>query len=188
MPSPITPLADRYDASKENRAKGAGFYQFSTDEETRKAQMEELKAARMETEKTRHDTGALDVKPGEIEGMQASGTSRAMEKRKRQLEERRKLIEAKRRKIQQPKDGGKPAAGSEAAAPLSPAAPPMPAVPADPFAALEAAAAVATQATTSKSQGKTKAAEPASDADAFLSRLEEEFLASKGTKRQGQNQ
>jgi hypothetical protein len=92
------PLNIHYDASKEVRTKGAGFYQFSADEETRRKQMEELKAAREETEKTRQELGAEDIKPGE-EGMTADGVkSRAMEKRKRELEERRKLIEAKRKK------------------------------------------------------------------------------------------
>ena len=87
------PLNIHYDASQEVRAKGAGFYQFSGDEETRRAQMEELKMAREETEKTRQETGAVDVRPGEVEGMKdVSGNggtvgvkSRAMEKRKREL-------------------------------------------------------------------------------------------------------
>jgi hypothetical protein len=102
------PLNLHYDASQEVRAKGAGFYQFSGDEEARKKQMEELKKARVETEKTRVEVGAVDLRPGEVEGMQAedgtestAGTStrsRAMEKRKRELEERRKTLEAKRRK------------------------------------------------------------------------------------------
>ena len=50
------PLNIHYDASQEVRAKGAGFYQFSGDEETRRRQMEELKRAREETEKTREET------------------------------------------------------------------------------------------------------------------------------------
>ncbi|KAI0701201.1 hypothetical protein BC835DRAFT_1404636 [Cytidiella melzeri] len=99
------PLRLHYDASREVRAKGAGFYQFSEDEETRRKQMEELKNARAETEKTRAEVGAVDLHPGEVEGMQlGEGTtiistkSRAMEKRKRELEERRKMLDAKRRK------------------------------------------------------------------------------------------
>jgi len=65
--------------------------------------MEELKRTREETEKTREELGAVDVMPGEVEGMIApekvrSKGSRAMEKRKRELEERRKMLDAKRRK------------------------------------------------------------------------------------------
>ena len=102
------PLNIHYDASKEVRAKGAGFYQFSADEETRRRQMEELKNTRGETGKTRAEFGAVDLRPGEVEGMQAGGGAdgsggsigkgAAMEKRKRDLEERRKLVDAKRRK------------------------------------------------------------------------------------------
>jgi len=93
------PLNLHYDASKEVRAKGAGFYQFSGDDESRQRQMEELRLAREETEKSRQDVGAVNVKPGDVEGMQAEGSrSRALEKRKRELEERRKLLDAKRRK------------------------------------------------------------------------------------------
>ncbi|KAJ7637716.1 hypothetical protein DFH06DRAFT_1002281 [Mycena polygramma] len=98
------PLGVHYDAAAEVRARGAGFYQFSKDEEMRKAQMDELKSARDETERTRKEAGAVDIRPGEVEGMQdsdsaATGKSRAMEKRKRELEERRKLLDAKRRKL-----------------------------------------------------------------------------------------
>jgi hypothetical protein len=103
------PLNIHYDASKEVRAKGAGFYQFSADEETRRRQMEELKTVRGETGRTRAEFGAVDLRPGEAEGMRVGGeaggsggggTNRsvALEKRKRDLEERRKAIDAKRRK------------------------------------------------------------------------------------------
>ncbi|KAJ7019471.1 hypothetical protein C8F04DRAFT_1276217 [Mycena alexandri] len=53
------PLSVHYDTSAEVRAQGAGFYQFSHDEETRKG----------EVEKTHKETGAVDVLPGEVEGM-----------------------------------------------------------------------------------------------------------------------
>ena len=116
------PLNIHYDADREVRAKGAGFYQFSADEETRKKQMEELRQARHETEKTRQELGAVDLKAGEVEGMQDDAPnallrSRAIEKRKRELEERRRLVEAKRRKLQtgdQP-----PAAATQPPAPSS---------------------------------------------------------------------
>ena len=53
------------------------------------------------------ETGAVDVRPGEVEGLAAPEgaavpsvpqKSRAQEKRKREIEERRRLLEAKRRK------------------------------------------------------------------------------------------
>ncbi|KZT07629.1 uncharacterized protein LAESUDRAFT_651046 [Laetiporus sulphureus 93-53] len=166
------PLNVHYDAAQEVRAKGAGFYQFSGDEETRKRQMEELRRAREETEKTREEIGAADVRPGEMDGMRAPGEegsgpikSRAMEKRKRELEERRKMVDAKRRKL----------AGTRTSAPAEGASPgPVPAIPSpapmSPFAALEAK---------SSSKGKQKAEvkeTPMNAADAFLAQLEQEVL------------
>lgn len=116
-----------YDATREVRAKGAGFYQFSGDEETRQQQMEELRKVRGETEKTRQGTGAVDVLPGEVEGMVAPAgaglsKSRAMEKRKRELEERRRLLDAKRRKKN-------PEAASSGSATASTSATPQPSIP-----------------------------------------------------------
>lgn len=106
------PLSQHYDASREVRAKGAGYYQFSLDEEVRKKQMEELRQEREETERTRQEHGAVDLKAGEVEGMQADAStirSRAIEKRKKDIEERRKAVEAKRRKLQNG-DGTTPSA------------------------------------------------------------------------------
>jgi len=70
--------------------------------------MAELKASREETTRIRQESGAADVRPGEVEGMREgddSGTSasgaarsRAMEKRKREIDERRQMLEAKRKK------------------------------------------------------------------------------------------
>ncbi|KAG8892421.1 hypothetical protein FRB99_002715 [Tulasnella sp. 403] len=85
-----------YDSTKENRAKGAGFYQFSADEETRRKQMEELAAARLDTVEKREEIGADLSRTGDT----PKPVNPAIEKRKRELEERRKLIEAKRRKMQ----------------------------------------------------------------------------------------
>ena len=175
------PLNVHYDASKEVRAKGAGFYQFSADEETRRKQMEELKTVREETERTRQELGAEDIKPGE-EGMTAEGVqSRAMEKRKRELEERRKLIEAKRKKarVAAPGDeGAAPLATSSSTQPESGEPRPVSERPSavfvqDPFALLEAHT---TNFGHKKSKGITTAPD---DADAFLSNLENEFLASR---------
>jgi hypothetical protein len=84
--------------------------------------MDELRQAREETEKTRQELGAVDLKAGEVEGMQEAPNalrSRAIEKRRRELEERRKAVETKRRKVQ---TGGSPSA----AATLSPAPPSEP--------------------------------------------------------------
>lgn len=95
------PLNMHYDASREVRAKGAGFYQFSGDAETRARQMEELKASRTDTVHTRQELGAVDVLPSEAtEGLSEgiTGKSRAIDKRKREIEERRKLLDAKRKK------------------------------------------------------------------------------------------
>ncbi|TFY65055.1 hypothetical protein EVG20_g5729 [Dentipellis fragilis] len=175
------PLNVHYDADREVRAKGAGFYQFSGDEETRQKQMEELKAAREETEKKRSATGAVDLKPGAPEGMQegGSGGSRAMDERKRKLEERRRAIEAKRRKIT-----GKEDAPSKTSPPLpststppavsSPgtgSTPPEPPAPADPFAQLEAQA--------SRPSQKTGAA-PQDEATAWLENLQRDLASRKG--------
>ncbi|PFH53052.1 hypothetical protein AMATHDRAFT_138402 [Amanita thiersii Skay4041] len=166
------PLNMHYDANREVRAKGAGFYQFSADEETRRKQMEELKTSREETMKTREEAGAVDIKPGEVEGMRSSSNevSRAMEKRKRELEERRKLLEAKRKKA---RIEVAPAAESQVT--------PIPAAvaeqqkeidqrSADPFAALEA------QSVPPGRKGKEVGT---SEADIFLAQLEKKFLASR---------
>ncbi|CAE6425844.1 unnamed protein product [Rhizoctonia solani] len=98
------PLVDRYDASKDNRAAGAGFYQFSKDEEARRQQMEDLKQARVDTEIARAQlddalprTGLGDLSTRDSNTTKA--TSRAVEKRRQELEERRKMLDAKRRKM-----------------------------------------------------------------------------------------
>ncbi|KAI6024641.1 hypothetical protein BKA83DRAFT_685078 [Pisolithus microcarpus] len=160
-----------YDATKEVRAKGAAFYQFSADEETRKQQMEELRSAREETKKTRDEIGAVDVVPGEVEGMRAedsgSSGSRALEKRKREIESRRALLEAKRKK---PKtDGEVPPSQSKSTSHTLVTIPSK-----DPFAALEQ------QISRSPPAPKQPAAHAqvmiTSEADAFLAQLEQEVL------------
>ena len=190
------PLGVHYDASREIRAKGAGFYQFSGDEETRKVQMQELNALREETTKTRQELGAEDIKPGDIEGMrdgEAPGTagalkSRAMEKRKRELEERRNMIEAKRKKLR-PHDG----AESRVNANIASEAPSLsthsislhmevkmsdvtqPTISSDPFAALESQ----TPSSSIKEKKKAVSATATTEADTFLADLEQEFLESR---------
>ncbi|KAF8992850.1 hypothetical protein BDQ17DRAFT_1253506 [Cyathus striatus] len=173
-----------YDASKEVRAKGAGFYQFSADEETRRAQMEELKSSREETERIRLETGAVDVRPGEVEGMIDGGESgpsarsRAMEKRKNELEERRKLLNVKRRKTNSgavEKTTSPKPASVDSPASREPMTRPPSRSPPDPFAALEAKNVYII----------TPAIQPAipapmaTEADTFLSQLEQDFLRSK---------
>lgn len=158
------PLDKHYDASNENRAKGAGFYAFSQDEEERRKQMEELLNTRKETMEVRKDTGAMDLKPGEAQGLKAEGSggkvhTAAMAKRKKELEERRNMIQMKRRKVtgdvaessatqSSPASSSRPAAQPSALSSSSGSAPDrghtgdpyttLEATPSDPFAALEA--------------------------------------------------
>lgn len=91
------PLSKHYDATNENRAKGAAFYQFSADEETRRRQMAELLNMRDETERER-ETAGVEEGPQEEKESEDKVLSRASAKRKRDLEERRALLDAKRRK------------------------------------------------------------------------------------------
>lgn len=164
------PLNVHYDASKEVRAKGAGFYQFSADEETRKKQMEELKSVREETEKTRKDLGAVDTLPGELEGMREGPTkSRAVEKRKREIEERRRLLEEKKKKRKV-----SPSADSRNLARVPTAETRTTSLPeADPFAVLESIAAPTHAPVAKKAQATPDAA------GAFLAQLQQEFLSTK---------
>ncbi|KAL9100991.1 MAG: hypothetical protein Q9163_003696 [Psora crenata] len=67
-----------YDATKEVRSKGVGFYQFSKDAETRKKEMEALEKERDETERLKRER------------------EERREKKKRDMEERKKLIAEKR--------------------------------------------------------------------------------------------
>ncbi|KAF1812995.1 hypothetical protein P152DRAFT_334054 [Eremomyces bilateralis CBS 781.70] len=74
-----TPPPDtHFDASREIRQKGQGFFQFAQDEEARQKQMGNLEKERKETEQAREE--ARERK----------------EKRKREVEERRKEIRGKR--------------------------------------------------------------------------------------------
>jgi len=153
-------LNQHYDASHEVREKGAGFYQFSADEEERKKQMEGLRQAREATERTRQELGAVDLKAGELEGMQEPPNalrSRALEKRRRELEERRKAVEAKRRKLQIEDS-------ASAAATQSPAPPSAP-------------SETSTVVPTNSAAPKVDA--PSSAADSFLAALERDLAINK---------
>ncbi|KAI4245549.1 MAG: hypothetical protein LQ352_006547 [Teloschistes flavicans] len=75
----LTPPPDEhYDASKEIRSKGVGFYAFSKDEAARKREMEDLERVRAETER---------VKKAQEE---------RKEQRRREIEDRRREIAKKR--------------------------------------------------------------------------------------------
>ncbi|KAI4254253.1 MAG: hypothetical protein L6R42_007276 [Xanthoria sp. 1 TBL-2021] len=72
------PLETHYDASKEIRSKGVGFYQFSTDEESRKREMGELEGMRGETERVKMEQ------------------EERRERRRREVEGRKRVILKKR--------------------------------------------------------------------------------------------
>lgn len=76
------PEATHYEADKEIRSKGVGFYSFSKDEKTRTKEMENLEKERKDTERVRRERE--DKK----------------EERKREIEERRRIIGEKRAKKQ----------------------------------------------------------------------------------------
>ncbi|KAL8757419.1 MAG: hypothetical protein Q9184_004208 [Pyrenodesmia sp. 2 TL-2023] len=72
------PPETHYDASKEIRSKGVGFYAFSQDERERKREMDELEGQRGETERVKKEQ------------------EERREKRKREIEERRRMVSKKR--------------------------------------------------------------------------------------------
>ncbi|TVY93270.1 Coiled-coil domain-containing protein [Lachnellula willkommii] len=76
------PEMKHYEADKEYRVKGVGFYAFSKDEESRKREMEELGREREATERMRKER---ELKK---------------EERRRELEERRRVLGEKRAKKQ----------------------------------------------------------------------------------------
>ncbi|KAB8289521.1 hypothetical protein EYC80_010680 [Monilinia laxa] len=80
--SATPPEMKHYEADKEIRSKGQGFYSFSKDEEARKEEMANLERMRRETERGRRER------------------EEAKEKRKREIEERRRVLGEKRAKKQ----------------------------------------------------------------------------------------
>jgi hypothetical protein len=80
--SATPPEKKHYEADKEFRVKGVGFYTFSKDEGVREQEMEALEKERLETERVRKEREAKK------------------EARKKELEERRKEIAGKRAKKQ----------------------------------------------------------------------------------------
>ncbi|ROW08396.1 hypothetical protein VMCG_03332 [Cytospora schulzeri] len=75
------PEAGHYDATREIRTRGTGFYQFSRDEARRQEEMASLEAERRTTE----------VERGRREGEK--------EERRREVEERRRLIQQRRKEV-----------------------------------------------------------------------------------------
>ncbi|KAJ3734285.1 hypothetical protein DFJ43DRAFT_1137554 [Lentinula guzmanii] len=168
------PLDKHYDPNSEVRDRGAASYSFSLDEQTRQARLDDLKATHLETNATRKEMGAVDVRPGEIEGMQAPEVGRSAkgsEKRKREIEERRKILEAKRKKAKTTTEGSQPGSDSTSTSCITANA--KQSHIADPFASLESA----TFSMPSPNHGKSKAI--SSDADAFLAQLGNEMLDKK---------
>lgn len=69
----LTPPPDvHFDATREIRQKGTGFFQFSEDAEERKKQMEELERERLETEKARSQKMDKGVRQGNVTADEAS--------------------------------------------------------------------------------------------------------------------
>ncbi|GAA6060357.1 hypothetical protein JCM10212_004541 [Sporobolomyces blumeae] len=82
------PLVDHYDSQRETtRQRGAGFYQFSGNEDERQRQMQELQRERDETERKRRER--------EEEG------DRVRKVRRDEKDERKRMIEDKRREIEE---------------------------------------------------------------------------------------
>ncbi|QSZ30185.1 hypothetical protein DSL72_004705 [Monilinia vaccinii-corymbosi] len=80
--SATPPEMKHYEADKEIRSKGQGFYSFSKDEAARAEEMENLERMRRETERGRRER------------------EEAKERRKREIEERRRVLGEKRAKKQ----------------------------------------------------------------------------------------
>ncbi|RFU35406.1 hypothetical protein B7463_g994, partial [Scytalidium lignicola] len=80
--SPTPPDKKHYEADKEIRTKGVGFYSFSKDEKVREMEMEALEKERAETERLRKEREETKLL------------------RKKEIEERRKAISKKRAKKQ----------------------------------------------------------------------------------------
>lgn len=168
------PIETHYNPQGENRARGAASYNFSKDEESRRNEREGIDSLRDETLAQRQAAGAVDLRVGESEGMQApetSAKSRALEKRKREREERMKKVEAQRKKakvVEEPLPHGSATSSVTNTSPAVFAQPTAVVDPSvvDPFAALEA--------TTSKSGGPHS-----NQVDDFLASLGNELSKNK---------
>ncbi|UZJ53886.1 hypothetical protein CBS101457_003206 [Exobasidium rhododendri] len=83
-----------FDAQFEKRHRGAGFYQFSQDEEVRRKEMEALKLERDETERERANRGGDQ---GDQDGLSIG--ERRREKRRKVVQKKMREIEAKRSRL-----------------------------------------------------------------------------------------
>ncbi|KAF9056721.1 hypothetical protein BDP27DRAFT_1395015 [Rhodocollybia butyracea] len=163
------PIETHYNPLGENRARGAASYNFSKDEESRRKEREGIDSLRDETLAQRQAAGAVDLRVGESEGMQApetSAKSRALEKRKREREERMKKVEAQRKKAKVVEESLPHESATSSVTNTPPAIFAQPAAVVDPFAALEA--------TTSKSGGPQS-----NQVDDFLASLGNELSNNK---------
>ncbi|KAJ3865288.1 hypothetical protein EV359DRAFT_39083 [Lentinula novae-zelandiae] len=176
------PLEKHYDPNSEIRDRGAASYTFSTDEETRQARLNELKSRHLETDAIRKEMGAVDVLPGEIEGMQVPevrSSVKGSEKRKREIEERRKMLDAKRKKVGTVMEEPRPdtvsasTSGTTRSLKRNSQGPPFPQQ-VDPFSALESA--TFSKPPPNKGKGKSNSQH---DADEFLAQLGNEMLNKK---------
>ncbi|KAH7873791.1 uncharacterized protein C8R40DRAFT_1048842 [Lentinula edodes] len=178
------PLEKHYDPNSEIRDRGAASYTFSTDEETRQARLNELKSRHLETDAIRKEMGAVDVLPGEIEGMQVPevrSSVKGSEKRKREMEERRKMLDAKRKKVgtrtvieePQPDTVSASTSGTTTSLIRNSQTPGLPQQ-VDPFSALESA--TFSKPPPNKGKGKSSSQH---DADEFLAQLGNEMLNKK---------
>ncbi|KAJ3906699.1 hypothetical protein F5879DRAFT_797172 [Lentinula edodes] len=176
------PLEKHYDPNSEIRDRGAASYTFSTDEETRQARLNELKSRHLETDAIRKEMGAVDVLPGEIEGMQVPevrSSVKGSEKRKREIEERRKMLDAKRKKVgtvieePQPDTVSASTSGTTTSLKRNSQTPGLPQQ-VDPFSALESA--TFSKPPPNKGKGKSSSQH---DADEFLAQLGNEMLNKK---------
>ncbi|KAK7454662.1 hypothetical protein VKT23_011415 [Stygiomarasmius scandens] len=165
------PLDVHYDPSREVREKGAAFYNLPGNEEERRQKMEELRSERMKTKDIRRETGAIDIRPGEVEGMREGESVKKGTKRwNTDREARKEMLAAKRRKMQGIEDANPSSSKSDQAeSAICKAVAPSPAdITADPLASLEASVQRAT---------KRAEIEPSShdDADTFLASLEKDI-------------
>ncbi|GAA5991027.1 hypothetical protein JCM10908_006508 [Rhodotorula pacifica] len=86
------PLVSHYDASRENRTKGAGFYQFSGNEDERQAQMEALAKEREETERKRREREEVGDAVKRRREEEVEDRKRKIEAKRREMEEKRKRL------------------------------------------------------------------------------------------------
>ncbi|KAH9945244.1 uncharacterized protein BXZ73DRAFT_96234 [Epithele typhae] len=172
--------AHYYDSTLEVRTRGAGAYNLPLDKDERERALQSMADSRAETNLNREATGAITVKPGEVEGMVADGP-----KRKRGQAERERAKEARKQEIKNYKKkrtkGPELDAVEHSTAPrASETTSPVPALGGpkvvDPFAALEATVTTDRMRGNPSSHGKSS-----TEADAFLAGLNLQGMSHKRT-------